>query len=163
MTVYHGSVSVIDKPLARYSKRHMDFGVGFYVTSDKAQAENWAKRKAIRLNGDPIVSLYSLSDDLSAYRGLIFDKEDYAWLEFIVKCRNGDEIYKNYDFISGSVANDDVFATVDLFMRGIWDRDRALQEIRYYQTSHQICIVSQDLIETELNFTMSYEVKQNGS
>ena len=159
MIMYHGSTLVVDKPSAGYSKRYLDFGVGFYITADKKQAENWAKRKAVRLNASPIVSAYSLTDDLTAYNGLSFDREDEAWLDFVVKCRTGDEIYKNYDYVSGSVANDDVFLTVDLYMRGIWDKARALSEIRYYKTSHQICLISQKQIDAELTFNNSYGVK----
>ena len=158
MMLYHGSAFIVDKPFASYSNKYLDFGVGFYVTSDNIQAENWAKRKAVRLNASPIVSVYTMSNDLTAYKGLVFDKEDYAWLDFVAKCRNGDEDYKNYDFISGSVANDDVFVTVDLYMRGIWDRERALSEIRYFKTSHQICLTSQTLIDTALKFDTSYKV-----
>ena len=77
------------------------------------------QRKTVRLNAVPIVSSYKLSDDLTTYKGLIISKEDYAWVDFVAKCRSGSEEYKNYDFISGSVANDDVFVTADLYMRGI--------------------------------------------
>ena len=159
MIVYHGSTLVVDKPSAAYSKRFLDFGAGFYVTADRKQAENWAKRKAIRLKGTAIVNIYNLADDFSKHKGLIFDNEDGAWLDFITKCRKGNEDYKQYDFISGSVANDDVFLTVDMYARGIWDKDRALSEIRYYKTSHQICLVSQKLIDKDLKFDKFYEVE----
>ena len=68
-------------------------------------------------------------------------------------------MYMDYDYISGSVADDDVFVTVDMYTRGIWDATRALSEIRYYKTSHQICLISQKLIDNELIFTTSDEVK----
>ena len=159
MNVYHGSSLIINKPNIKFSKPNLDFGVGFYVTADKKQAEIWAKRKAIRQNGKPIVNEYNLEDDLSQYNGLIFADEDVAWLDFVAKCRKGNDIYKNYDYVSGSVANDDVFLTVDMYMRGIWDSQRALSEIRYYKTSHQICLITQKLIDCELSFIKSYEVK----
>ena len=47
MIVYHGSFLVVNKPDIGYSKSNLDFGVGFYVTADKVQAEIWGKRKAI--------------------------------------------------------------------------------------------------------------------
>ena len=159
MIVYHGSTIKVDSPDAGHSKRFLDFGVGFYITADKAQAEGWAKRKSVRLNANPIVNIYNLSDELSAYNTLVFKEEDGAWLDFVAQCRKGNEVYKDYDYISGSVANDDVFVTVDMYVRSIWDRERALSEIRYYKTSHQICLLSQALIDNELKFDGCYEVK----
>ena len=159
MIVYHGSALVVDKPSVAYSKRFLDFGAGFYVTADRKQAEIWARRKAVRQNGIATVSVYNLADDLTMYKGLVFDKEDVAWLDFVAKCRKGDDLYKQYDIISGSVADDDVFVTVDMYVRGIWDKDRALSEIKYYKTSHQICLASQELIDNELRFERFYEVK----
>ena len=159
MTVYHGSALMVDKPSVDYSKRFLDFGVGFYVTADRKQAENWAKRKAVRQRGKATVSVYALTDDLTKYKSLVFDKEDIAWLDFVTMCRKGNEIYKQYDYVSGSVADDDVFVTVDMYIRGIWDKDRALSEIKYYKTSHQICLISQMLIDNELRFDKFYEVK----
>jgi len=159
--VYHGTTSIIDKPSAGYSKRYLDFGIGFYITADKKQAENWAKRKAVRQKAKPIVNVFHLVEDLSEYKGLIFLDEDGEWLDFVVKCRKGSDVYKDYDYISGGVANDDVYLTVDMYARGIWDRDRALSEIRYYKTSHQICLVSQTLIDSMLKFDAFYEVKEH--
>jgi len=159
MTVYHGTTLIVDKPSADYSKRYLDFGVGFYITADKKQAENWAKRKAVRLNEKPIINIYSLSDDLTTYNGLIFGSENVEWLDFVAECRKGSDVYMRYDYVSGSVANDDVFVTVDMYVRGIWDKDRALSEIRFYKTSHQICLISQTLIDNDLLFDKSYEVK----
>ena len=158
MIVYHGSTLVVKKPSVSYSKRYLDFGRGFYVTSDRKQAENWAKRKAVRLKGKKIVNVYHLTDDLNNYNGLSFEYEDAVWFDFIAKCRKGNNDYKQYDFISGGVANDDVFLTVDLYIRGIWDKDRALSEIRYYKKSHQICLISQKLIDNDLKFNKFYEV-----
>jgi len=159
MIVYHGTTLIVDKPASDFAKRYLDFGIGFYVTADKEQAENWAKRKAVRLNEKPINNIYNLSEDLSKYNGLVFAREDVAWLDFVASCRKGNDDYKKYDYISGSVANDDVFVTVDMYVRGIWDKDRALSEIRYYKTSHQICLISQTLIDNDLKFDKSYEVK----
>ena len=158
MIVYHGSYLIVQKPDISYSKSNLDFGSGFYITADQNQAELWAKRKAVRQKSKPIVNSYNLTDDLSKYNGLIFSDEDVAWLDFVTKCRKGNNLFKEYDYVSGSVANDDVFLTVDMYMRGIWDSQRALSEIRYYKTSHQICLITQNLIDNELSFTKSYEV-----
>lgn len=159
MIVYHGSSLVVAQPSASYSKKFLDFGEGFYVTADKKQAESWAVRKAVRQRGKAIVNAYKLADDLTKYKRLVFEDENVAWLDFVVECRKGSSIYKSYDFVSGSVADDDVFVVVDMYVRGIWDKNRALSEIRYYKTSHQICLISQKLIDNELKFHQFYEVR----
>ena len=38
--VYHGSTEIIQKPKIGFSKKYLDFGEGFYVTTFKEQAEN---------------------------------------------------------------------------------------------------------------------------
>ena len=47
MIVYHGSIDIVEKPDTLHSYRTLDFGKGFYVTTNKAQSEVWAKRKAV--------------------------------------------------------------------------------------------------------------------
>ena len=50
MICYHGSDTVVDAPRILEAKRPLDFGGGFYVTSNKEQAVAWAKRVAYRNN-----------------------------------------------------------------------------------------------------------------
>ena len=63
-----------------------------------------------------------------------------------------------YDVISGKVANDKVYQAIDMYRRGIWDEQRTLQEIAYYEDSNQIAINNVDAIAKLLSFTESYEV-----
>ena len=48
MIVYHGTTEVIEKPDVKHSKKYLDFGKGFYLTSFEEQAEKWAVRKSMR-------------------------------------------------------------------------------------------------------------------
>lgn len=41
-TLYHGSYTEVSAPLAKVGRRNLDFGQGFYLTSIRKQAENWA-------------------------------------------------------------------------------------------------------------------------
>ena len=95
------------------------------------------------------------------YRVLSFDNENEQWLDFVCSCRRGEALYQEYDIIIGRVANDDVFKTVDLYFRGLWDREKALAELRYYQRNDQICIISQTVLEQLLHFEKSYVVVEN--
>lgn len=157
MRLYHGSTLRIERPDARHSRANLDFGKGFYTTSFRAQAENWAHRKALRTGATPVVNVYECAELSDAYHVRRFP-DDRAWLDFICACRRGEEGYLAYDVIVGPVADDRVYDAVDLYYRGIWDEDTTLEAIRFYQRSDQYCFVSQAAIEGLLTFTEAYEV-----
>lgn len=161
MIVYHGSNQVIENPDVSYSKKYLDFGKGFYVTTFQHQAEKWATRKSIRFGGEPVVNVYELKDDISQFKMLSFDNENEKWLDFVCACRKGEDLNNSYDIISGNVANDDVFKTVDMYFRGIWDKNRTIKELRYYKTNNQICIAKQEVLKHILSFKSSYKVEKN--
>ena len=47
-----------------------------------------------------------------------------------------------------------------MYFKGLWDEERTLNEIRYYKMNNQICLINQTLIENELKYIKSYEVKK---
>lgn len=159
MIVYHGTTEVIDQPDVKHSKKYLDFGKGFYLTTFEEQAKKWARRKALRQEKAGIVNVYELKDDLSNYRVLSFDNENERWLDFVCACRKGEEVNREFDIVIGNVADDDVFKTVDMYFRGLWDKQRVLDELIYYKRNDQICIVNQKTLEEVLEFKESYEVK----
>ena len=61
MTVYHGGYQAVENPEIRVNKNTKDFGIGFYCTVIKEQAQRGARRYNTK-----IVSLYDvrLSSDL---------------------------------------------------------------------------------------------------
>jgi Protein of unknown function (DUF3990) len=85
MILYHGTNQEIIKPNVEFSKRYLDFGKGFYLTSYKEQAEKWALRKAARLGGIPTINVFELSENLSSYKVCRFDTENEFWLDFVCK------------------------------------------------------------------------------
>jgi len=42
-----------------------------------------------------------------------------------------------------------------MYFKGIWEEDRAMQELKYYKKNDQICVVNQDVINTYLKFVKS--------
>ena len=163
MTVYHGGIVEIQHPDVDHSKEYLDFGKGFYVTSYAKQAERWAVRKSMRSGkGRPTVNVYELEDDFTGYRVLEFrdPEDDEKWLDFVCNSRDGKEDYRNYDIIIGGVANDDVFKSVDMYHRGVWDKARTLQELKYFRRNNQIAFISQIAIDDLLKFNSAYEVEE---
>ena len=47
---------------------------------------------------------------------------------------------------------------LDMYRRGIWDEQRTLKEIAYYEDSSQVAINNAAAISELLSFTGSYEV-----
>ncbi len=160
MILYHGTTEIIRHPDISFSKDYLDFGRGFYLTTFQEQAEKWAMRKALRKQKTAVVNVYELTDFLEQYNILRFENENDKWLDFVCDCRKGRTLYQKYDVVIGPVANDDVFKSVDLYFRGIWDRQKTLDELRYYKMNDQICIISQDILNHELIYQKSYQVKK---
>jgi len=158
MIVYHGSSEVVCQPDTLHSYRALDFGKGFYVTTVREQAERWARRKADLFGGTPVVSRYRMRDDLSQFRIKRFPDDLMEWIEFVCDCRDGKPTYQQYDIIIGKVANDKVFRVVDMYHSGIWDKERALQEIRAYPNYDQIAFITQSAIDALLQYDGCLEV-----
>ncbi len=159
MNVYHGTTEKIEKPDVKHSKKYLDFGKGFYLTTYEEQAKKWAARKGMRQGKPAVVNVYEMEDNWDNYRVLSFEKENEKWLDFVCACRRGENLNMEYDIIIGNVADDDVFKTVDMYFRGLWDKQKVLDELRYYKMNNQICIVNQDTLNKVLIFQKSYEVK----
>ena len=43
MTLYHGSLEIVEKPQILQANRPLDFGTGFYTTTSLQQARRWVK------------------------------------------------------------------------------------------------------------------------
>ena len=57
MILYHGSTVIVDKPKVLLSERLVDFGAGFYTTTNREQAVRWAQRVSTRRSSaDQIIS-----------------------------------------------------------------------------------------------------------
>ena len=158
MIVYHGSSEVVRQPDILHSFRALDFGKGFYVTTVREQAERWARRKVVLDGGRAIVNLYQMDDDMTELRVKRFPDDLSDWIEFVCDCRDGKLGYQDYDLIIGKVANDKVFRVVDMYHSGIWDKERAIMEIRAYPDYDQLAFITQIAIDKLLRFKGYLEV-----
>ena len=159
MIVYHGSNMIVDHPDIDHSFRSLDFGKGFYVTTVKNQAERWARRKADICGTDKaIVTIYNMAEHLNGLIYKYFEEDLSEWIDFVCGCRDGKKDYLQYDLIKGKVADDKVFRVVDMYHSGIWDKERALKEIKVYPDYDQIAFISLRAINQLLNYKSFYEV-----
>ncbi len=157
MIVYHGSKEIVEEPDVKHSYRMLDFGRGFYVTTVREQAERWARRKADILGENKaILNIYQMDEDANEFLIKSFGEDLTEWIDFVCRCRDGEKDYLKYDLIFGKVANDKVFRVVDMYHTGIWDKERALREIKVYPSYDQIAFINQRAINGLLRFE-SYE------
>lgn len=159
MIVYHGSYCIVNKPDIRYSREALDFGKGFYLTNIKEQAINWSKKFKIR-GKKAYLNIYELELEKikKAYKIKIFSNYDEEWLDFILECRNGSFIYKDYDILIGGIADDRVYNTMELYIDNLISKEETLKRLKYYKPNNQICIVNQEVIDFHLKFIKVKEV-----
>lgn len=123
--IYHGSYTQVNKPDLSKCRNNKDFGPGFYTTTDRNQAIQFAKRTA-KIYGSSygVLNLYRLSN----FSGLSikeFDKADIEWLKCIIGFRDSNYRklayqYKDYDVIIGKIADDNTSATIMAYTSGLF-------------------------------------------
>ena len=153
MKYYHTSNIIVSKPDVSHSRKHLDFGMGFYLTPLEQQARDYGQR-FIRRGETAFMNVYELYDDVVDVSRKLFPSYDGEWLDYITACRKGLP-HEQYDIIEGGIADDQVFDTVDLYLQGIYTREQALDQLQWKKPNHQLCITSQQVIDKYLQFIES--------
>ena len=148
MILYHGSNMVVEKPRLVEQNRFLDFGHGFYTTTNKAQAENFAKKVVARNGGIPTVNIYEIDDSIGSELLKIkrFNAPDEEWLDFVSAHRNGMYEGEQYDIIIGAVANDDVYRTLQVYSTGLLTKAQALESLRLMKLFDQYVFATNEAI-----------------
>ena len=146
MILYHGSNLIVSKPELIAQNRFLDFGYGFYTTTNKKQAIGFAdKVTKRRKDGIPAVSIYDI-DESKAFAEcsvLRFDSPDEKWLDFVSDNRAGKYIGDSYDFIYGPVANDDVYTTFTLYTAGVLSKEQTIEALKVKKLYNQLVLTSE--------------------
>ncbi len=158
LLLYHGSNQIAEKPILIKRNRLLDFGFGFYATSNEEQAINFARKVDLRRGGKPIVNVYGFplekKETLSIKE---YPEPNGDWLDFIAMNRNGAAFKTPYDLIIGPVANDDVYRTVSLYLSGFLSKESALEALKVKKPFNQYVFVSNKALET-IEFLKASEV-----
>ena len=147
--VYHGSDVLVENPGVIQPVRALDFGSGFYTTTNKEQAKSFAKKVKDR-NGSATthISIYMLNIALlKKHRVLFFDKPDKKWLNFVSANRNGTYNEEIYDIIYGPVANDTVFKTFIAYQNGILSEKETLQRLKISDLYNQLVFTNDEALQ----------------
>lgn len=144
--LFHGSNITVDAPRLITQNRFLDFGYGFYTTTNRDQAINFAKKVTERRKtGTATLNIYYIDESLAFQKCTLlkFDSPDERWLDFVSANRQGTYSGPAYDLVYGAVANDDVYRTIALYMTGILSKDQALAALKIRKLFDQLVFASE--------------------
>lgn len=134
MILYHGSYCVVENPDLQKCAKFKDFGHGFYLTTSKEHAKSFAKITAAKAKARGLISVneqfgyvsFFKVNDIQELKSFGFETADKEWLHCIVAHRKSDVFLdminrmKDFDVISGKIANDNTNATILAYMSNFY-------------------------------------------
>ena len=150
MILYLGSNVIVDQPKLIRQNRYLDFGFGFYTTTNREQAVNFAQKVTDRRKmGEATLNIYSVNEAVAFQecKVLQFDSPDEAWLDFVAANRQGTYQGEKYDLIYGAVANDDVYRTIALYMTGVLDKEQTLSSLKIRKLFNQLVFATEKSLQ----------------
>ena len=150
MILYHGSNVIVDQPKLIRQNRYLDCGFGFYTTTNREQAVNFAQKVTDRRKmGEATLNIYSVNEAVAFQecKVLQFDSPDEAWLDFVAANRQGTYQGEKYDLIYGAVANDDVYRTIALYMTGVLDKEQTLSSLKIRKLFNQLVFATEKSLQ----------------
>jgi len=161
MLLYHGSNTTVNKPRLIEQNRGLDFGSGFYLTTNKEQAASFSEIVYRRKKtGSAIVNVYEF-DMTTAENTLVihkFNHADVEWLRFVAENRL--KTYKGsiYDLVIGAVANDTVMPTIQAYLNGFINEEATIITLKTSNLVDQICLKTEKALSL-LKFVNVYETR----
>ena len=167
--IYHGSYMEVREPNLKKCKYGKDFGRGFYLTTDRRQAIDFAKTVAKREGiYKGVLNIYKFSnfDDLDIFE---FEGTTAEWLHCVVGNRNIEDRYlakkyKGFDALLGKVADDDTSTVINAYMVGAYGPvgsdiavKTAVDRFLVSNLKNQICLRTNDALK-KIEFFRSEDV-----
>lgn len=159
--LYHGSNLAVDEPRLIGQTRGLDFGAGFYLTTNEAQAARFSEIVINRRkSGIATVSVYEFNMEVvdSTLSVRRFESADAEWLRFVTDNRLKTYEGVSYDVVIGAVANDTVMPTIQAYLGGFLNEEAALITLKTSRLVDQVCLKSEKALSL-LRFVKSFEVK----
>ncbi len=155
MILYHGSSTIVDKPLYGFGKVHNDYGQGFYCTEDIELAREWASqapeggfvnRYELDFEGMKVLDLSKLK--LVSWIAMLLDNRvirysspiermaaDYIINAFL-------PVTEGYDLITGYRADDSYFSYARAFLSNTISLQQLGIAVRLGNLGTQVCLKS---------------------
>lgn len=168
--VYHGSYTEVKTPDLAVCQKGKDFGQGFYITTDKKQAINFAKNIANRRDlSEGVLNIYRL-DNLEGLSVYEFPDTNEEWLNCVIGHRKNQyrsfaAPFKHYEVIIGKIADDDTSQVINAYLQGVFGPVGsetavriAMQRFLTNRLKNQICLKSENALQ-KLSFVESQIIK----
>jgi hypothetical protein len=151
MTLYHGSSVIVEVPELCYSVRALDFGKGFYTTTNEDQAAQFARKiyeRKIREGAEScgcFVSSYRM-DYVTVQKQLAiltFDLPNEEWLDFVMSNCAEKNTGIHCNIICGPVANDTVYRTLVAYEAGLYTKKQIIEQLAVRKLFNQMTFATE--------------------
>lgn len=163
MILYHGSNVIVEYPKLVQQNRTLDFGYGFYTTTNLNQAINFAGRVTERReNGKPHVNIYEVAEIEELQKRLkvlIFPEANEDWLDFVYANRSASYTGESYDIVFGPVANDTIYRTFVAYEEGILTKEETIARLKVRKLFNQMIFGTEAALK-ELTYIGQYNDKE---
>lgn len=159
ITLYHGSIKVIEKPVIGLGNPKNDYGLGFYCTENLELAKEWASTE----RNDGFANSYEI--DLEGLSILHLNKKPYHilnWLSILLQNRtfvlsqglpseakaylldNFLPEYEHYDLIIGYRADDSYFSFANAFLNNTISLEQLRKAMFLGKLGEQVVLKSEE-------------------
>lgn len=154
MLLYHGSNVEVKYPDLSKSTEFLDFGIGFYLTTNKEQAIMFSRKVVLRakkrklLTGTATVSVYEFDLEQARKRlsVLEFEMPNGEWLDYVFRNRQEVDKENTFDIVIGPIANDDVYDVIDKYEDGLYSREEAIKRLKVKKLFNQYTLKTERAI-----------------
>ena len=159
MTLYHGSLEIVEQPHILDPNRPLDFGSGFYATTSLQQAERWTRARMEQAKTEcGYINIY----DFTATKGLhtrTFRSANEKWVDFVYANRSIQGFKHDYDIVTGPVANDNVYLSFNLYEAGVITKQELIRRLKAYKLVDQLLFHTERSLAT-IKYIGHKEVKK---
>ena len=158
MTLYYGSIEIVEKPQILQANRPLDFGTGFYTTTSRQQARRWVK---LRMEQTGATVGYINTYEYTPIKGLLtrrFQSANEAWVDFVHANRTIQNYKHDYDIVTGPGANDNVYLSFNLYESGIISKRELIRRLKTYKLVDQLLFHTKRSLDT-LEYVGNREVR----
>lgn len=155
LTIYHGSVQVIESPVFGAGNPRNDYGLGFYCTQDTELAREWActekdkgfsNKYELNTEGLSILNMNNGEYHILNWLAVLLENRSFRIREDVtIRAKeyileNFSVDYKNYDVVCGYRADDSYFSYANAFLNNTLSLKKLEQAMLYGNLGEQVVL-----------------------